>query len=324
MASQDFQPALAQQELITLAGNVDAIRRFRYVDGEQGGLVRELVAAVEMMVEELVGAFDGIQGHYEPAVRVSQGRESAPLTEAALLAELCLMSRQEVTDRIGRLRAEITKIDDGAEKIARSMGLLGTLRRSAVAVENALAEQAGAKGRLFARSELELAISIRGAFAALRRALGETAPSMSALAERLGAADAVLAGLLSRDSYWELSSHERTALHGLVQRLRLWLGAEERDSSTGRYLWSDLRRFSEGLGPLNERPQLVDHDRGVIRTVYSTLYAHGRAPEVVPPGLLRQLRRVEGRDQEVDRLLLAENTQASAWQAAIERLYEGL
>jgi hypothetical protein len=324
MASQDFQPAVAQQELITLAGNVDAIRRFRYVDGEHAALVRELVAAVEMMVSELVGAFDGIQGHYEPAVRVSSGRESAPLTEAALLAELCMMSRQEVIDRISRLRAEISKIDDGAEKVARSMGLLGTLRRSAVAVENALAEQAGEKGRLSARSELELAISIRGAFAALRRALGETAPPLSALAERLRGADTVLAGLLSRDSYWELSSHERTALHGLLQRLRLWLGAEDRDSSTGRYLWGDLRRFSEALGQLNERPQLVDHDRGVIRAVYSTLYAHGRPPEVVQPGLLRQLRRVEGRDPEVDRLLVAEESRASAWQAAIERLYEAL
>lgn len=321
---QDFQPTDVQQELVTLATNVDLIRRFRYVDADVDVLARELVPAVEMVTSELVGVFDRIQGKYQTGEGAGAGGESGPVSDAEMLADLCLMSRQEVEDRVARLREQVRGAD-GMETITRSMALLGTLRRSAVAVENSLAEQATLDRRLSSRSELDLALALRGAYSALRRTLGDKPPAVTELQGRLRGAGEVLGQLLARDVYWELRAADRAALHGLHRRLLLWLGGgDDHDSASGRYLWGDLKRFVDGLGQVNERGDVIDHDRGVIRAVHSNLNARGRPPEQLPPALLRQLRRLAGRDAEVDRLLGEEVVQTSAWMAAIDRLREGL
>ena len=320
---QDFQPADVQQELVTLATDVDRIRRFRYADLDVEPLARELVAAVELVTGELVGVFDRIQGRFG-AEEGAAGGESGPLSDAGILADLCLMSRQEVEDRAARLRDQVRGVD-GAEAIVRSMALLGTLRRSAVVVENSLAEQASLERKLSSRSELDLAIALRAALSALRRALGDKAPTVGELLPRLREAGAVLGELLTRDMYWELRASERAALHGLHRRLNLWLGGgDDHDSASGRYLWGDLRRFIDGLTQVNQRPEVIEHDRGVIRAALSNLAARGRAPEQLPASLRRQLRRLAGRDLEIDRLLAGEVADTAAWTPALERLREAL
>lgn len=319
--SQDFQPSAIQQELVTLATNVDLIRRFRYNDADYEVLARELVPAVETVTGELVAVLDRIQDHYR--VDDQPGADAGPI-DGVMVAELCMMSRQELGERLSTLKA-LTSESDGLDIITRSMALLGTLRRTAVVVENSLADQAELRRRLRSKGELDLLLEIRATAVQVTQALGAKEPIAAELGGRLRDVGAILAELVGRDLYWELPASERTAVHDLQHRILLWVGGGDGfDSISGRHLWRALRELAAALIKVNERGELIEYDRSIIRMAHSTLYGRGNPPAQLSASLLKQLRRIAGRDPGIDRLLFAGTAASGEWEEPLQRLREAL
>ncbi|MEZ4451131.1 MAG: hypothetical protein R3B09_16755 [Nannocystaceae bacterium] len=319
--SQDFQPTAIQQELVTLATNVDLIRRFRYNDADYEVLARELVPAVETVTAELTAILDRIEEHY----RVDDhGDADVGPIDGAMVAELCMMSRQELGERLTRLTG-LTSESDGLDIITRSMALLGTLRRTAVAVENSLADQAEVRRRLRSKGELDLLLEIRATAVQIAQALGVKEPTAAELSGRLRDVGGILAELIGRDLYWELPASERTAVHDLQGRILLWVGGGDGfDSISGRHLWRALRGLAGALIKVNERGELIEYDRSIIRMAHSTLFGRGNPPPQVSASLLKQLRRIAGRDSGIDRLLIAGASASTEWEEPLQRLREAL
>ncbi|MCA9660815.1 MAG: hypothetical protein KC486_20905 [Myxococcales bacterium] len=314
----ELEPTEIQQELVTLANNVDLIRRFRYQDADHAAMAKELVPAAEAVGGELSDILTRLEHHY-----TNEARGDA-MSSAGMLADMSMMSRAEVDARVGGLRGELAKTD-AVGSISRAMGLLGTLRRTAVVVENSLADALEGRRRLRSQRELDLLIEIRGSAVDLGLALGAKEPPASQLRKRLQPTEETLDALISRDLYWELPEAERRAASDLHTRVRLWSGGGDGyDSVSGRHLWGALRAFVDDLLKVNERNELIEYDRSIIRMAHSTVFGSGaRGGEISAP-LFKQLKGIAGRDPAIDRLLATEDRSAQAWGEPLQRLREGL
>jgi len=313
-----FQPTEIQQELVTLATNVDLIRRFRYQDADHAQMAAELVPAVEAVTRELVDVLDRIHRHYD-----SDG-DAGPMSSAGMVADLSAMSRQEVSARLDKLKAEAGGAK-GLDTIGKAMGLLGTLRRTSVVVENSLADSAELRSRLKSPRELDLLLDIRGAAVELGLALGREEPPATELRGRLQPTVDTLGALIDRDLYWELPDDARISASDLHARVRSWSsGGDDYDSVSGRHLWGSLRTYVDRLLKINERHELIEYDRSIIRMAESTIFGPGAHSEQIPMSMFRQLKNIAGREPVIDRLLATDEHGAQAWREPLQRLRESL
>jgi len=316
--NSDFQPTEIQQELVTLAMNVDLIRRFRYQDADHARMASELVPAVEAVTRELVDVLDRIHGHY------NSDDESELMSNAGMVADISSMSRQEVVTRLAKLQEE-AKVVKALDTIGHSMGLLGTLRRTSVVVENQLADTAEIRRRLRSQRELDLLLEIRSAGFELALVLGEEGPPAGELRSRLQPTQAVLGGLIDRDLYWELPDDARVAASDLHARVRTWSGGGDGfDSVSGRHLWRALRAYVDRLQRINERHELIEYDRSIVRMAHSTIFGPSARGEQIPESMFKQLRNIAGRDPAIDRLLAADEHNSANWAEPLMRLRESL
>ncbi len=316
--NSDFQPTEIQQELVTLATNVDLIRRFRYQDADHARMAGELVPAVEAVTGELVDVLDRIHRHY------NSDDESDLMSNAGMVADISSMSRQEVVTRLGKLKEQVqgsTPLD----AIGHSMGLLGTLRRTSVVVENQLADTAEIRRRLRSQRELDLLLEIRNAGFELALALGQEEPPAGELRSRLQPTQGVLGGLIDRDLYWELPDDARIAASDLHARVRMWSGGGDGyDSVSGRHLWAALRAYVDRLRRINERHELLEYDRSIVRMAHSTIFGPSARGEQIPASMFKQLRNIAGRDPAIDRLLATDEHSSATWREPLQRLRESL
>jgi hypothetical protein len=317
--NSDFQPTEIQQELVTLATNVDLIRRFRYQDADHARMASELVPAVEAVTLELVDVLDRIHRHYN-----SSDDEPDLMSNAGMVADISSMSRQEVVTRLGKLKGEV----QGAkplDTIGLSMGLLGTLRRTSVVVENQLADTAEIRRRLRSQRELDLLLEIRSAGFELALVLGQEEPPSSELRSRLQPTQDVLGGLIDRDLYWELPDDARVTASDLHARVRMWSGGGDGyDSVSGRHLWRALRAYVDRLRRINERHELLEYDRSIVRMAHSTIFGPSARGEQIPTSMFKQLRNIAGRDPVIDRLLATDEHSSANWREPLMRLRESL
>ncbi|MEZ4385578.1 MAG: hypothetical protein R3A79_29945 [Nannocystaceae bacterium] len=314
----EIQPTEIQQELVTLANNVDLIRRSRYQDADHAAMAKELVPAAEAVGGELSDILTRLEQHYT----TEAGGDA--MSSAGMLADMSMMSRAEVDARVSGLRGALAKAD-ALGTISRAMGLLGTLRRTAVVVENSLADALEGRRRLRSQRELDLLLEIRSAAVDLGLALGAKEPTAVTLRDRLQPTEETLDSLISRDLYWELPDAERRAVSDLYVRVRMWSGGgDDYDSVSGRHLWRALRAFVDDLLKVNERNELIEYDRSIIRMAHSTVFGSGAQPAQLTAPLFKQLKNIAGRDPAIDRLLATDDHSAQAWAEPLQRLREGL
>ncbi len=316
--NSDFQPTEIQRELVTLATNVDLIRRFRYQDADHAQMAGELVPAVEAVTGELVDVLDRIYRHYDSA------GDEGPMSSAGMIADLSMMSRQEISARLGKLKTNVEN-DDSLDTIGRAMALLGTIRRTSVVIENSLADTAEIRRRLRSHRELDLLLDIRKSAVELALALGHEGPPAVELRDRLQPTAEILGALIGRDLYWELPDDARVSACDLHSRARMWSGGGDgHNSVSGRHLWRSLRAYVDRLLKINERHELIEYDRSIVRMAHSTVFGPSARGDSVPESMLRQLKNIAGRDSVIDRLLATDEHTSAPWREPLLRLRESL
>ncbi len=323
----DYKATKIQRGLIELTRRVDIIRGYPYRDAEYATLGSELVPASSEIAGEVLTLVDGIAAHYSSDQRATSPAEvvatsaGVEAVTAAKVADVCAVGRSEIEERLTRLNESASNTDE-LVIITAAMATLGSLRRLTIVLENAIASHEGLTAALSMMDDVEHALAIRRAYIEFRRALRpERSPTREQVSTRLREAAGVIADLFGRDIYAELRASDRIQLHRLQDRLLAWLGgASNFDPERGHELWDDLSTYVELLGRVNLRVELVEHDRAILADALGEISNAETAPERIPERLFEVLESLLGRDDRVDQLLDAHETESARWRPALAAL----
>ena len=228
------------------------------------------------------------------------------------LIDLCGMIRLDLSQRL-----ELLRRDDGSELwefLTACNHARGALIKAAVSLEAAVCASERVPTQLDALHEVSSALRVRAGYRRLQQALtagGE--PERERIGERLAEAAGALESLVASALFIELRVADRCQLRRVVERLDHWLREGARaDLDDGIRLWQDLCGLAAVMQQVNNRQELVAHDRALLLEALGQLY--GDAP--LDPGREAQLRErlaaALGRDAELDALLEAGEPLGSA------------
>lgn len=170
------------------------------------------------------------------------------------------------------------------------------------------------------RTELATSLEVRCSYAELRRKLAiARPPEEHEIYARLRLVGTQLTVFVGKDIYPMLRISDRAVLRQAQARILAWLGSRPRDLRDGVRIWQDIAAFMDLLRKVNDRPELVEHDRELVDRVVMMLH------RPVPPQaeLLAVARSLCGRDDEFDTLLGSEGPlDLPRWQEVAGRLQE--
>ncbi len=195
------------------------------------------------------------------------------------------------------------------------------LRKALMSVESAIAEFEGAPQPMHRQEDLETSIETRRAYGRLRQCiLGTGQPDDRQLGRRLQEIAEHFVKLRTLAIYPLIRIGDRLEMRGLYKRIQLWRQQPDRDLVEGHRLWVDLSGFARLIQEINNREELGEHDRLLLTKVWHQLFGKRDVSEVTAD-LLEELRRLEGRDEDLDQLLSDPGAYpAEAWRETLERL----
>ncbi|MCG8454838.1 MAG: hypothetical protein MI919_01045 [Holophagales bacterium] len=192
-----------------------------------------------------------------------------------------------------------THADTGLRRVGKGL----------ISVEAAMREYEGLDPVDRHWSDIRDSLEIRRLYGQLRRAilrLGE-AESLEQLESHLRRAAHRINILRNREIYPFLRVYDRIPIRHLQKRIHAWLTDRESDADgkeqEGRYLWSDLTSFAELLAMVNNREDLRELDRQILRQQHGQLFDSPNGGQLEAHNIL-ELEKLLGRDDELDRVLL--------------------
>jgi hypothetical protein len=219
------------------------------------------------------------------------------------LIELCEMIRLELSQRLELLRRD----DDSElwEFLTACNHARGALIKAAVSLEAAVCARERLPAQLDALHEIESALRVRAGYRRLQRVLAASGePERERIGERLATAAGALESLVASALFVELRVADRCQLRRVVERLESWLrGGEEADPDDGLRLWQDLCGLATVMQQVNNRQELIAHDRALLLEALGELYADTPLDPSREARLRERLADVVGRDAELDALL---------------------
>jgi len=285
------------------------------------GLLQEAAATLQDVVDRLdpghaesdgsgPGAVPGESDAFERTLDDAVDTRRLP-GDVAFIAALELRQRRDRLTHLGRDQpplAFIGECDSAMRAIRKALGALDAV----------IAEAAGTAPRLDFSSVLQSSLRVRRRYATFRaRILASGEPRAEGLRQQLRALGTHIAKLVGWDVYPELRVHDRLQLRDLQARILGWLQAGEASATAdGVRLWEDLVAFVRMTGQINQREELVEHDRGVVEHAWRAL-ARVEDGGVVPEPILRLLASLEGLDEETDGLLQAGDRRVGPWRGAL-------
>ncbi len=322
---------LAQQatNLVDGASAID----FRISD-EPGALTLAAVSApvIVDLLGQVLEFLDQAQSHYAAvAARAAPNSDSLGDIGALISTEIAV---QEIRDLCFVASGEIRSLMRGLQSALASQNLLAMVsgadgalcgvRHGLIPIETAIGEFEGIEPPDREWNDIETTLQIRRLYGWLRRELKAVGqPDDRDLTARLSEFTNRLSELRSNDAYAMFRVNDRVQIRALFRRIVLWLDEEESDLSSGRRIWQDLSGFINLLAEINKRQELQEHDRRVIDVAYHALFANVRPPRVIPGDLLAKLRTLEGRDDELDALILHATSRCPKdWESPIRRLWQ--
>jgi hypothetical protein len=339
--------AALRAAMAMLAARVEAVDIRRYESHPPAVLAGELFPLVTVLLGEARDVVSDVteRCERETARRVASARSAAlgdapaaphedvffeRVLDAAV--ERCEPSSVEAVGDIGFLAR--LELHHRSERLARLAGntnhaaiigecdsALRRIRKALMTIDLAFERAGIGKAQLDYASELEISLGVRRAYGKLRarvKAIGE--PSGDAIYAQLRAIGTALATVVGWKGYSSLRVRDRMQMRELQRRLLEWFRTE-RDPVHGHRLWQDIDCFVRMLADVNQRQELREHDARVIEQAWARV----SADEVLSRETLQSLESLEGLDDELDALLVAdEREDAGKWRASLARLRDQL
>ena len=254
-------------------------------------------------------------------VQISSELAAREISGLAFVARGRLMELQEAL--AGALeQKQVWAVASHADSSLRHVG------KALIAIESAVREYEGLEARERRWIDLQGSLETRRLYGQFRRAImrGGNPETREQLAASLKSAATRIAILRGLEIYSFLRIDDRLTIRQLQKRIAAWQ-QDDGDSSAeaGRRLWQDLVSFARLLAKVNDREELREHDRQVVTSIYRRLFDPKRAVTTLSDSLLKELQRLEGRDDELDRITrLATDYSVEDLRAPLERLRDQL
>ncbi len=204
---------------------------------------------------------------------------------------------------------------------------LRQIGKGLIAIESAIREYETLQPRDRRWVDLADSLATRQLYGKFRRAIlrGGEPRDVEEITSRLRRAATRIAILRNLEIYPFLRIHDRLAIRQLQKRIVSWLRGEDAGEEAGQRLWQDLVSFARLLMRVNDREELREHDRKVSTALLRLLFDPKRPAVSLSEAQLKELELLEGRDDDLDRLILmAAEAPLSELQAALERIRKQL
>ncbi len=305
------------------------------IDDEMVQQVRRLVANTVELLRELTDFYDAesaAHGEAENAAdegdflkeigaQISSELAAREISGLAFVARGQLMEMREALDSALEHK-KVWAVASHADSSLRHVG------KALIAVESAVREYEGLEARDRRWRDLTDSLATRRLYGQFRRAIlrGGEPRSHAEITACLNSAATRIAILRDLEFYPFLRIDDRLTIRNLQKRIAAWLGGDgDGSDEAGQRLWQDLVSFARLLTKVNDREELREHDRQVVTSMCRMLLDPNRQVARLTDSQLRELERLEGRGDELDRIIrLAGQYSVEDLRAPLERLRDQL
>lgn len=161
-----------------------------------------------------------------------------------------------------------------------------------------------------AAGEMAHTINVRRFFGRFRQLLGPVTFLPKDLPERLIKAGEAFEWMINSSLFMHIRIDEQARCNLLSDQIREWM-AGDRDHMQAAQIWSGVITFSNYLGEVNHRTELISHDQQLLVWALDEVQCRGMSADV-----LQRLESLYGRHPRLDELLdESEEVTAMAWTA---------
>ncbi len=292
----------------------------------------QLVPPIQDELDGALSLLGIILDHYEPLADAKLAAEDDPQegctdeSRARRIADLSFVARIELMQQRERLMA-LSRDSDPWEAISTCASTRRRVLKSATALERGICECEGIEldGGLYP-SGLERSLLVRRAYGRFRKAIvqgGE--PSEGNIHDRLRLASVEIGVIVDGPIYEDLRVEDRRQFRIFGVRIEEWLAeGEDGHLREGLDLYQDLVSFAQLLTQVNNRADLQEHDNRVLSEIYRDLFNMAAQPNCLEPEALARMKRLYGRDDELDHLMdYAEDSPPALWRMPLARIMSG-
>jgi len=287
----------------------DLVRRVRELIQETVELMRDLTRVYDAE-SEAHGESDDAQSEDDGFLRELGAQISSELAarEVSNLAFVARGQLMEMQDSLhGALeRRQVWAVASSADSGLRHAG------KALIAIESAICEYEGLPARDRRWVDLADSLETRRLYSQFRRAILRAGDGSAddTVRTRLQGAATRIAILRNLEIYPFLRIDDRLTIRHLQKRIAAWLSPDEGSEEgaggeeAGERLWEDLVSFARLLLKVNDREELVEHDRQVATSLHRMIFSRQQQTQGFTETQLKELERLVGRDDELDLLVL--------------------
>lgn len=286
------------------------------IDDDMVRHVRQLMEQAVQLMRELTDFYDAESAAHGEESRNETGegddflRDIGALISSELAARevsgLAFVARGQLMEMQEALNGalehkQVWAVASHADSSLRHIG------KALIAIESAVREYEGLETQDRRWVDLQDSLATRRLYGQFRRAIlrGGDPRTHDQLTASLKSAATRIAILRGLEFYPFLRIDDRLTIRRLQKRIAAWLeGGADSGEEDGLRLWQDLISFARLLMKVNDREELREHDRQVVTSVYRLLFGPKQPAKRLSAGQLKELERLEGRDDEIDRLIL--------------------
>ncbi len=282
------------------------------IDDDMVRHVRELMTQVVQLMRELTDFYDAESVAHGEESRNETGEGDDFLRDIGALISSELAAR-EVSGLAFVARGQLMEMQEALTSAlehklvwavaSHADSSLRHIGKALIAIESAVREYEGIEAKDRRWTDLQDSLDTRRLYGQFRRAIlrGGDPRTHDQLTASLKSAATRIAILRGLEIYPFLRIDDRLTIRRLQKRIAAWLDGGDQES--GLRLWQDLISFARLLMKVNDREELREHDRQVVTSVHRLLFEPKRPATRLSAGQLKELQRLEGRDDDLDRLI---------------------
>lgn len=292
----------------------------------------KLAPAIQGELEGALSLVSLILDYYEPLVQtksesqlLAEGEEgdsrgsnpTADLTDLLFIARIELMQQGE---RLGSLQED----SDPWEGISICAATRRRILKLSTVIGKDICDLEGVKTKDSPYpSELERSLLVRRVYGRFRKAImkGPT-PDKESIKSRMQMAEREIDVIVKGDVYQDLRVEDRRQFRTFCVQMEGWLACgDPLDEFEGITIFQEIVNFSQLLVQVNNRADLQEHDRRLLAEIHGDLFEKGKSAKKIKVSVLKKLKRLYGRDDELDHLMdYSDESPPELWQAPLERI----